>query len=146
MAEILAAADAACGQIRAEGMARLEHELAAEQQRLLGEARMRARAEGLASRRALLAEAFQRAGEEIARRKTGPDAAEALAALAEEARSAVGNPCTLDVSADDGRVMASSADGRRRVENSLDGRLSRAKSAVEPAAARRLFGGTSGGA
>jgi len=144
--EIQAAADAACAQIRAEGMARLEHELAAEQQRLLGEARMRARAEGLASRRALLAEAFQRAEKEIQRMKTGPGAAAALASLAEEARAAVGNPCTLDVSAEDGRVMASSADGRRAVENSLDGRLRRAQAAAEPAVARRLFGGNTGSA
>lgn len=144
--EIQAAAEAACGQIRAEGMARLEHELAAEQQRLVGEARMRARVEGLVSRRALLAESFRRAEEEIARRKTGPDAAAALATLAEEARAAVGDPCTLDVSAEDGRVVATSADGRRTVENSLDGRLRRATSAAEPAAARLLFGGDSGGA
>ena len=142
--EIRAAADAACGQIRAEGVARLEHELAAEQQRLFGETRMQARAEGLASRRALLAEAFQRAEKEIQRMKTGPQGAEALAALAEEARAAVGNPCTLDVSAEDGRVRASSADGMRTVENSLNGRLQRAQAAAEPEVARRLFGGNSG--
>ena len=143
--DILAAADAECGRIRAEAMVGLERELAAEQQRLLGEARMRARAESLASRRALLAEAFQRAGEEIARLKSSPAAAAALAALAEEARAAVGDPCTLDVSAEDGRVTATSADGRRRVENSLDGRLRRAQAAAEHLVARHLFGGTAAG-
>jgi vacuolar-type H+-ATPase subunit E/Vma4 len=145
-AEICAAADAECERMQADGLARLERELVAEQRRLLGEARMLARAEGLSSRRALLAESFQRAEKEIQRRKTGTGAAEALAALAEEARAAVGEPCTLEVSANDGRVTATSADGRRTVENGLDGRLRRAQVAAEAAVARRLFGGSSGGA
>ena len=143
VSRIDAEAEAECNRMKTEGMARLEHELAAEQQRLLGEARMRARAAGLASRRSLLAEAFQRAEAEISRLKTGPGGAAVLSALAEEARAAVGEPCTVEVSAD-GRVTATSADGRRRGENSLDGRLLRAQTAAEPEVARRLFGGTNG--
>ena len=139
--EISAAADAECTRLLAEAMVALERELAAEQQRLLGEARMRARADGLASRRQLLAEAFQRAEKEISRLKTGSGGAAAAAALAEEARAAVGEPCTIDVSADGGRVTATSADGRRRVENSLEGRLRRAQVAAEHLVAERLFGG-----
>lgn len=140
--EIGAAAEAECERMNTEAMVGLERELAAEQQRLLGEARMRARAEGLASRRRLLVEAFQRAEKEIALLKAGPGAAAAAAALAEEARAAVGEPCTIDVSAEDGRVTATSADGRRRVENSLEGRLRRAQTAAEHLVAGRLFGGT----
>jgi vacuolar-type H+-ATPase subunit E/Vma4 len=64
-----------------------------------------------------------------------------VAALAEEARAAVGEPCTIDVSAEDGRITATSADGRRRVENSLEGRLRRAQVAAEHLVAEHLFGG-----
>jgi len=136
-----AAAETECARLKAEAMAALEHELAAEQQRLHGEARMRARAEGLAARRKLLAEAFQEAEKEIEARKAGPGYSPALKSLAEEARAAVGEPCTVDVSADDARVIATSADGRRRAENSLAGRLRRAQSAAEHLVAERLFGG-----
>ena len=102
---------------------------------------MRARAESLSTRRALLAETFRRAEAEIREMRKGPGGAAALDALAGEARAAVGEPCTVEVSLEDGRVMATSADGRRAVENSLDGRLSRARTAVEPEVARLLFGG-----
>ena len=111
---------------------------------------MRARAESLVARRALLAEAFQAAGREIQRMRSGTGrdakaaAVVALAALAEEAEAAVGGPCTLEVSAEDWRVTATSADGRRVAENSLDGRLRRAASAAEPAVARILFGRRAG--
>jgi vacuolar-type H+-ATPase subunit E/Vma4 len=138
--EIRAAAEAECERMKAEAMAGLERELAVEQQRLLGEARMRARAQSLASRRRFLEEAFQKAEKEIALRRSGPGAAAAMTALAEEARAAVGEPCTIDVSAKDGRVTATSADGRRRVGNSLEGRLSRAQAAAEHLVAARLFG------
>jgi len=139
--EISAAAEAECERMKTEAMLGLERELAAEQQRLLGEARMRVRAEGLASRRKLLVEAFQRAEKEITLLKAGPGIAAAVAALAEEARAAVGEPCTIDVSAEDGRITATSADGRRRVENSLEGRLRRAQVAAEHLVAEHLFGG-----
>jgi vacuolar-type H+-ATPase subunit E/Vma4 len=139
---ISAAAEAECARMKAEAMAVLEHELAAEQQRLYGEARMKARAEGLAARRKLLAEAFLRAEKEIEARKAEPGYRPALTALAEEARAAVGEPCTVEVSAEDARVMATSADGRRRAENSLAGRLRRAQTAAEHLVAEHLFGGT----
>jgi vacuolar-type H+-ATPase subunit E/Vma4 len=138
-ARILAKADEECGRLKAEALAGLEKELAAEQLRLLGEARMRARAEGLTRRRAILAEAFQRAREEISRRQQGPQGAAAQAALVEEARAAVGEPCSVQVS-EDGGIQAVSEDGRRSAENGLQGRLLRAQSAVEDQVARRLFG------
>jgi vacuolar-type H+-ATPase subunit E/Vma4 len=141
--EIRVAAEAECERIRADGLARLERELATEQQRLMGDAKMQARAESLSARRALLAESFQRAAAEIQRMKTSPGAAAALDALAGEARAAVGEPCTVEVSAEDGRVTATSADGKRAVENSLDGRLRRARTVAEPDVARRLFSGAS---
>ena len=52
--EISAAAEVECARMKTEALAGLEHELASEQLRLLGEARMRVRAEGLAARRLLL--------------------------------------------------------------------------------------------
>jgi vacuolar-type H+-ATPase subunit E/Vma4 len=143
--EIGAAAHAECARMKADAMAGLEHELAAEQQRLLGEARMKARAEGLAARRQLLVEAFQRAEKEIAARKAGPGLGRAMEALAEEARAAVGEPCTVDLSAAEGRVTASSADGKRSAENSLEGRLKRAQTVAEHLVAARLFGEAGGG-
>jgi vacuolar-type H+-ATPase subunit E/Vma4 len=139
--EIRAAAETECERLKAEAAAGLEKELAAEEQRLIGEARMRARARGLESRRRLLEEAFQRARKEIDLLKAGPGLAATLAALAEEARAAVGEPCAVDV-AEDGRVTATSPDGNRRAENSLDGRLLRATTAAEHLVAERLFGGT----
>jgi vacuolar-type H+-ATPase subunit E/Vma4 len=142
--EILRAAREESEQLRSEAMAGLERELAAEQQRLLGEARMRARAEGLAKRRQLLEEAFTSAAGEIARLKAGPGAAAAMEALAEEARTAVGDPCTVDLSAEEGRVVATSADGRRSVENSLQGRLRRVQGSAEHLVAERLFGSARG--
>jgi vacuolar-type H+-ATPase subunit E/Vma4 len=140
--EIRAAAEAESQRIRAEGLALLETELAAERLRLLGEARMRARGESLVVRRALLAEAFERAGREIRRMREGTmaETVVALAALAEEAQAAVGDPCTVEGSAEDWRVTAISADGKRVAENSLDGRLLRAQAAAESAVARILFG------
>jgi vacuolar-type H+-ATPase subunit E/Vma4 len=142
--EISAAAEAECARMKTEALAGLEHELASEQLRLLGEARMRVRAEGLAARRLLLEEAFQRAGTEIAARKAGPEYGAAVEALAEEARAAVGEPCEMDTSSGAGSVAAASADGKRRAENSLEGRLGRAQGAAEHLVAQRLFGGAAG--
>jgi len=146
VAQILAGADAECERLKAEALAGLERELAVEQVRLLGEARMHARTEGLGRRRAILEEAFWRAEERIKRLRSGPGAKAALAALAEEARAAVGEPCDVQVSAADWKVTAVSEDGRRRAENDLDGRLLRARAAAEHGVARRLFGGPGSGA
>jgi len=137
--EIRTAAEAECARMKTEALAGLERELAAEQLRLLGEARMRARAEGLTARRRLLEEAFQQAGKEIAARKAGPDFSAAMTALSEEARAAVGEPCTIDASAATGSVSAASADGRRRAEIRLEGRLRRAQVAAVHLVGERLF-------
>lgn len=144
--EILAAADAECARMRAAALAVLERELAVDQVRLMGEARMRARTDGLARRRALLDEAFRLAEERIRALKNGPGAEEALAALAREARAAVGEPCEVHASAADWAVTATSADGRRRAENGPDGRLARARVAAEHRVARLLFGAPEAGA
>jgi len=140
---ILAEAEAECGRRKAEAMAEIEKELASEQQRLLGEARMGARTRGLERRRALLEEAFRAAGEELDRRAGGPEGATAAAALADEARAAIGEPCSVVITPDGG-IRAVSADGRRSVENSLRGRLTRARSAAEHEVVRRLFGAAGG--
>jgi vacuolar-type H+-ATPase subunit E/Vma4 len=142
--EIRAAAEAECARMTREAMAGLERELAAEQQRLLGEARMKARMEGLAVRRQLLAEAFTRAEEKIARLREGAGATAVKSALAEEARAAVGEPCTLEASPEDDRITATSADGRRSAENGLAARLGRARASMEHLVAARLFGETGG--
>jgi vacuolar-type H+-ATPase subunit E/Vma4 len=137
---ILAEADAECQRLTREAMEELDRELVSEQQRLLGAARMNARARGLERRRALVSEAFRQAAEEIDRRARGPEGPAAAAALAQEARAAVGEPCSVQTAAD-GSIRAVSADGRRSVENSLRGRLERARSVAEHEVARRLFGG-----
>ena len=138
-AAIKAAADAECARLKAEALAGLEKELAAEQLRLLGDAMMRARSNGLERRRALVAEAFRRAEEEISRRQQGPGGAAARAALEREARAAVGEPCAVQVTADGG-IRAVSGDGRRSAENGLPGRFQRARVVLEHEVARRLFG------
>ena len=138
--EILLEADAECGRMEAAALAGLERELETEQLRLLGEARMRARTEGLARRRALLEEAFRLAQERIDKLKAGPGGKAALAALAEEARAAVGDPCDVQMSSADWSVTVTSADGRRVAENGPDGRLLRARTAAEHGVARLLFG------
>lgn len=138
--ETLAAADAECARAEAEALAVLEKDLAVDRVRLLGQARMRARTDGLARRRALLEEAFRLAGERLAVLRRGPGAPGALRRLAEEARAAVGEPCRVQASAADWTVTAESADGRRRVDNGLDGRLARARAAAEHEVARILFG------
>ncbi len=138
--EILAAAEAECARAEADALAGLEKELAVDHVRLVGQARMRARTDGLARRRALLEEAFRLAGDRLRALKAGPGAREALERLAEEARAAVGEPCRVQASAADWTVTAESADGRRRVDNGLDGRLTRARVAAEHEVARILFG------
>ncbi len=138
--DILAAADAECARLRAEAEAGLEKELATEGQRLLGEARMHARMARLRSRRSMLSDVFRMAGEEIERLREGPGAARAFVLLAAEAKAAVGEPCTAEVQEAEGRVQASSADGRRQADNGLKSRLRRAETAAEPEVARLLFG------
>jgi len=135
---IRAEADAECARLTAEAMDELEQELAGEQQRLLGEARMAARAAGLQRRRALVDEAFDRAAQEVARRAAGPEGPAAIERLAREAREAVGEPCSL-TRTPEGGVRAVSADGRRSVHNSLGGRQARARLIAEHEVARRLF-------
>ena len=125
--------------LKSEALAGLEKELAAEQLRRRGDAVIRARSAGLQRRRALIAQAFRLAAEEIARRQQGPEGPAAEAALAGEARAAVGEPCALEVTAD-GEIRAVSEDGRRSAENGLAGRLRRAPLVLEHEVARCLFG------
>ena len=136
---ILAEADAECARLKSEALDGLEKELAAEQLRLLGEAVLHARSAGLERRRALLAEVFRRAAEELSRRQRGTESAAAQAELAREARAAVGEPCAVEVTAD-GEIRAVSEDGRRSAENGLAGRLQRAQLSLEHEVARLLFG------
>jgi len=141
-AEIAAAADAECARLKAAALADLERELAVAQVRLLGEARMRARTDGLVRRRALLEEAFRLAAERITVLAAGPGAPAARRRLEDEARAAVGEPCEVEVSAADCSVTAVSSDGRRRVDNGPHTRLARAREAAEHEVTRVLFGGS----
>ena len=138
--QILGTADERVGELRAEAMRGLEKELAGHRQRLHGEARMKARAEALVVKRRLLADAFERARAEIERLRGSPAAPEMLKALAAEAAAAVGEPCNVEVRAEDGTVVASAPDGSRAADNGLASRLSRARMVDEPEVARRLFG------
>jgi vacuolar-type H+-ATPase subunit E/Vma4 len=126
--------------LKAEAMRALERELAGDRQRLLGEARMKARSEALQVKRRLIAEAFERAEKEIERLRATPRASDALRFLAAEAEAAVGQPCTVETSAKDGTTIAVSPDGSRRADNSLASRLKRARVVDESEVARRLFG------
>jgi vacuolar-type H+-ATPase subunit E/Vma4 len=133
-------AEAEIQRLKAEAVRGLERELASEAQRLVGEARMKARGEGLQVRRRLLAEAFARARAEVERLCASPEAAATLEILSVEASAAVGEPCAVDVDVKKGSVVATSADGRRRADNSLLSRLDRAQAAFEAEVAGFLFG------
>lgn len=133
-------AEAEIQRIKDEALRGLERDLASEAQRLVGEARMKARGEGLQVKRRLLAEAFARAREEVERLCASPDAAAAMEMLSQEAAAAVGEPCSVDVDVKKGSVLAASSDGKRRADNSLLSRLDRAQAAFEAEAAGLLFG------
>jgi len=136
---VLAEADARIEALKAEATRAMERELAGHRQRLLGEAKMQARAEGLRVKRRLIAEAFERAGREIERLRGSPRAGEAMKELAAEAEAAVGQPCTVETSQTEGTAIASSPDGSRRADNSLASRLKRSRVVDESEVARRLF-------
>jgi V/A-type H+/Na+-transporting ATPase subunit E len=138
--QILAEADARIEALKAEAMRALEKEMAGHRQRLHGDARMKARGEALQVKRRLLAEAFELAGAEIERRRGSPAEAEMMRALAAEAAAAVGEPCAVRTSAEDGTVTATSTDGSRGADNGFASRLRRAKVVDESEVARRLFG------
>jgi vacuolar-type H+-ATPase subunit E/Vma4 len=133
-------AEAEIQRIKDEALRGLERDLASEAQRLVGEARMKARGEGLQVKRRLLAEAFARARAEVERLCASPDAAAAMEMLSQEAAAAVGEPCSVDVDVKKGSVLAASSDGKRRADNSLLSRLDRAQAAFEAEAAGLLFG------
>jgi vacuolar-type H+-ATPase subunit E/Vma4 len=133
-------ADAEIERLKAEAIRGLERELASEAQRLVGEARMKARGEGLQVKRRLLEETFARARVEIERLCATPEAAAALETLSAEASAAVGQPCVVDVDGKNGSVVAASSDGRRHADNSLRARLDRAQAVYEADVADLLFG------
>jgi vacuolar-type H+-ATPase subunit E/Vma4 len=133
-------ADAEIQRLKAEALRGLERELASEAQRLVGEARMKARGEGLQMKRRLLEDAFARARVQIERLRDSPDVAAAVEILSAEATAAVGEPCTVEVDGKKGSVVASSSDGRRRADNGLFSRLDRAQAAYEAEVAGLLFG------
>jgi vacuolar-type H+-ATPase subunit E/Vma4 len=140
--EISSRGEAEAARLRCEAMSRLERELAAEGERLLGEARREARNERLAVKRRILAEAVARARMQLSRAATGSGA---LAALAAEALAAAGEGATVETDAAKGTVIARSRDGRTRVDNSLATRLERAAAVEEVELARLLFGPTESG-
>ncbi|MFI5367799.1 MAG: V-type ATP synthase subunit E [Spirochaetia bacterium] len=133
-------AEAEIQRLKAEALRGLEREMASEAQRLVGDARMKTRGEGLQVKRRLLAEAFARARTEVERLCASPNAAAALEILSAEASAAVGEPCSVEVDVKKGSVVAVSSDGRRRADNSLLSRLNRAQAAFEAEVAGLLFG------
>ncbi len=137
--EILAAADAEAGQARRDALSRMETELRADADRLLGEARMDARNEKLAMKRRLLAEAYTRARQELTRRAGSPEQRRALEALAAEALGAAGEGGTVQTAEAGGSVIARSRDARTVIDNGLLSRLDRAVAREEAEVARLLF-------
>ncbi len=125
---------------RAEARQELRREIVVEGRRLLGEARLQARIERLRMKRALLADVFERAGKAIEELKAGAGYRGALETLAAEAQAVIGAGCRVEVRAEDATVIATSADGRRRADNSLAARIAAARDRAEPEVAKVLFG------
>jgi vacuolar-type H+-ATPase subunit E/Vma4 len=144
--EIQAGADTRIDLLKAEAGRGLDKELLAEAQRLLGEARMKARGEALQLKRRILAEAFARARTEIERLRATPACPAILKKLSAEAAAAVGEPCAVEVDREKGTVAAASPDGMRRADNSLLVRVRKVETVYESEIARALFGnqGTGG--
>ncbi len=141
--------DAAAREIDAQRQAaerKLEQELHVEEERLLGEARMDARNEQLSLKRGLIAEAFALAKEEILRlTETGAYSA-VMKRLRSQAIAEAGEGCSVESAGAEARgsLVVTSADGRKRLDNSLLSRLAKAVSLEEPAVAAILFGGAQG--
>jgi vacuolar-type H+-ATPase subunit E/Vma4 len=141
---ILAEAAREVQRILTQARLELRRQLVIEGKRLAGEARLRARMERLHAKRALLAEVFASATAEIEHLKAGRGYRAALDALAAEARACIGEPCSVEVGAENASVIATSADGRRRADNSLAARIRAAGIVAEPEVAKILFGARQG--
>ena len=150
--------------LEAEASRRLEQSLRVEQDRIEGRTLQERRNGLLAVRRQWLERAYAGAQRRISELCSGPGYARALRRLVAQALEAIGEAGELEVAGQDvgraealvrelapgcrvrgtgeeaGTVRVSSPDGLRRVDNSLAGRLARARLAVEPEISRLLFG------
>jgi vacuolar-type H+-ATPase subunit E/Vma4 len=137
---ILADAARDVERIRTQARLDLRRQLVIEGKRLAGEARLRVRMERLHAKRALLAEVFAGASAEIERLRAGRGYRAALDALAAQARASIGEPCSVEVSEENGSVVATSTDGKRRADNGIAARIRAAGIVAEPEVAKLLFG------
>ena len=162
--EICARAEAEIKKLEAEALRQADRELVAGKDRLLGQARMDKRNSLHCAKGKVLRDVFQQAGRDILTLRDGDGYRGILLALIGEAVGALGpgacvvvaksdkgfcegiaeelgGDCTIKASADDpGTVIATSADGRRRTDNSLYSRLARVEALSKHDVAAVLFG------
>ncbi len=153
-----------CERAEVDAIAEVDAQLSSDRDRILGEVRSGAREERLDLKRSKMKSVFEKARTEIERRIGGDGYSPALAALIREGLDFVGPDAEVRVSDDDlslcrkivssnkldctvagggggrGSVIAISSDGRRRVENGLETRLSRVEEAMSADVAQILFG------
>ena len=141
-----------------------EIQIAQESERVLGRVQMENRSELSAARNRLLEQAFERAGQEIGKSHDSAAYRSVLKTLIEEAIASVGPDgcitvanqdmelcetimaekqceCSVQTQGDQpGTVIATSQNGRRRVNNSTEIRLTRVEQLMKQDIARILFG------
>jgi len=167
--EIQKRADAQIEKLKADAMREVDAQVCVESDRILGQARMYKRAKLLSAKRRLIKAAFDRAREELTTFCGTSEYGDALEALIREAVEAAAGDASIEVAAQDvdrcnaalaklgiehhaqasgqppGTVVATSADGRRKIDNSLATRLARAEAIMEQEVAARLFVTSSNG-
>lgn len=164
--DIAQRADTEIEKLKAEALQRLDIQMRQESDRVLGKARMYKRGKLLSAKRELIKEAFDRAGDELARLCKTSEYRNVVERLIREAVGALGSEVEIEVAAQDtdmcdelaaemginraaraagdgpGTVAATTVHGRRRVDNSLPTRLAKAESVAVQEVARLLFGGS----
>lgn len=165
---IEAQADAQIERLKAEALNEANKAILIETDRLLGQARRDKSYALLCAKRRLLLQAFEQAGREIEALPHSDDYANILQTLMAEAVAAAGDNACLIVAKSEkalgkaaaakldvacsvkpsdhppGTVIAASADGHRRIDNSLHRRLSKTEALRKHEIATLLFGSRDG--
>ena len=164
VSEIEQQAEKQIEQLREEERERLENELQTEQDRIVGLAQSEKRNRLLGVRRRLIRETFERAEAQLRETLQSGDYREGLSALIREAVEELGTErCVLSVASQDreaaersverldadvevhavgdqpGTVVVETADGLRRIDNSVGTRLNHARRELPNAIAETLF-------
>ena len=161
--QVYAQAENEIQSLAAQSQRQSEIQIAQESERVLGRAQMESRSELSAARNRLIKQAFERGGQEIAKSYNSAEHKSVLKTLIEEAIAAVGpggcitvfdqdmelcdtiiaeKQCECSVQAQGnqpGTVIATSQNGRRRVNNSIEARLTRVEQLMKQDIARILF-------